>query len=70
MAGSKIAEEIAGRLIVLFGGRRLKEVIADKIVAHKKSVRSGEIAAHDTVAHVAAEPDKGLEAGTEVIGAV
>jgi len=43
-------EEVAWRLVVLFGRRRIEEMVAGDIVAHEECVGAGEIAADDAVA--------------------
>jgi len=49
-------EEIARRLVVLFGRRGLEEMAAGDIIADKECVGDGEIAADDAAALAAPEP--------------
>src|SRR5580700_1617310 len=63
-------EEIARRLVMLFGRGRTEEMVAGDIVAHKKRVGAGEIAADDAVSLAAPEPHQRFEAGAEIIGAI
>src|SRR6202035_259020 len=63
-------EEVARRLVVLLGRRRIEEMIAGDIVAHEECVGAGKIAADDAVALAASEPHQRFETGAEIIAAV
>ncbi|HEY4139989.1 MAG TPA: hypothetical protein VGM57_01170 [Pseudolabrys sp.] len=70
MAGLLHGVKIARRLIVLFGRRRIDEMIASHVVSHEESIGAGIVAADNPVAFFAAKPDQRFQAGAEIVAAV
>jgi hypothetical protein len=51
---------------MLFGRRRIEKVVSGDIVPDKKSVHAGNVAADQSIAFAASEPDERFEAGAEI----
>ena len=68
--GQKQREEVARRLVVLLGRRRLEEVAGTQVLAHEKCVRSRDVASNDPVAFLSSKADHRFETCAEEIGSV
>src|ERR1700722_10509065 len=63
-------KKIARRLVMFFSSGRLKEKAFGNVVAHKKRIRPGEVAADNPISFTPPKPHEGLETRTEIIGSI
>src|ERR1041385_5269792 len=67
-AGQQEREEMPRRLVVLLGGRGLKEVISAKVITDEKCVRSRDVASDNAIALIASQTNERFETRAEEVG--